>query len=89
MRRFLPSVAVFLLLVSFGAILGGGLGARFWPLFLGLGLGGLVTLGWLVYAGRLGEAPPARRSRSPRRRPTDDTYDLESDTSTDEQRWLM
>lgn len=88
MKRWMPAVAVFLLLVNLGAILGGGLGLRFWPVFLGLALAGLVVLGWLVHSRRLGETPSPRRPRGSRRRETD-KYDLESDTSTDEQRWLM
>jgi hypothetical protein len=89
MKRWMPAVAVFLLLVNLGAILGGGLGLRFWPVFLCLALAGLVSLGFLVFERRRGDAPAARRTRGPRRRQADDKYDLETDTSTDDQRWLM
>ena len=89
MKRWMPGVAVLLLLVNLGAILGGGLGLRFWPVFLGLALAGLGALGWLVHTRRLDAAPTARRPRGQRRREADEKYDLETDTSTDEQRWLM
>ena len=87
-RRWLPGIAVVLLLVNAGGLLGGRLGLRFWPFFLGFACFGLLTLGYLAYARGRARSPLPRKLRAPRR-PGTDAYDLESDTSTDEQRWLM
>ena len=89
MRRWLPGIAVLLLLVDLGGLLGSRLGLRFWPFFLGLACVGFLALAYLAYARRRERPAPPRRPRAPKRPGLDEAYDLESDTSTDEQRWLM
>lgn len=89
MRPWLRSLAALLALAGMGALLGSGLGPRFWPLFAALALGGLAALAWSTRLHRRGDPAPRRRSRARPPIASEEGYDLESDTSTDEQRWLM
>jgi hypothetical protein len=85
--KWLPSLAVLAATTGAGALLGMLLSAPFWPLFLGLLLGGLAALGGLAHARSRVRSLPRPRTRKPKAKSED--YDLESDTRTDDQRWLM
>ena len=90
MRRFIPGLAVLAAMLGTGALVGSSLGARFWPVFLAVALGGFGLVAWLTHA-RWGTrpAPSARAGRQRKRGEVPPKYDLEADTSTDEQRWLI
>ena len=88
MKRLLPGLAMLSAMTGSGALVGAALGLRFWPLFLALALLGIGLAAWLGRARRRGAAPSRRATRD-RRGGSDADFDLEKDTSTDEQRWLM
>jgi len=88
MKRWMAGLAMLSAMTGSGALVGAALGLRFWPLFLALALGGLALAAWLGRAGRRSGPPTRRRPRS-RADDSDTEFDLETDTSTDEQRWLM
>jgi hypothetical protein len=85
--KWLPSLAVLAATTGAGALLGMALRPPFWPLFLALLLAGLAALGWLARARDPVRSLPRPRMRKPKAKSED--YDLESDTRTDDQRWLM
>ena len=88
MKRWLPGVAVLSSMLGLGALVGMALGPRLWPLFLALALAGLGIVAWLTHARMRARRAPARKGRE-RRAEAKKEFDLETDTSTDEQRWLM
>ncbi|HVR69625.1 MAG TPA: hypothetical protein VMT87_02165 [Vicinamibacteria bacterium] len=67
------------------------LGARHWPLYLGLGLGGLLAVGWAEAIWTKHRKPAPKRGRAKLKviRGGKHDYDLEGDDSTDGQRYLM
>jgi hypothetical protein len=89
MRRRLTAVAVLTAMLGTGALLGVNLGPRFWPVFLALALSGLAAVAWSTH--RASGSPPPLHRKGPKRPRggVEEEYDLEADTSTDEQRWLM
>jgi hypothetical protein len=89
MKRWIPGVALVCAMTGAGALVGMALGLRFWPLFLALALGGLAVVAWLTHGRIRSRAAATRRPRGRRTKRSDEEYDLETDTSTDEQRWLM
>ena len=89
MKRRLPAVAVLSAMLGTGALLGVNLGPRFWPVFLALAVLGVAVVAWLTHVNMRSRPAPSRKTRERRRGETREEYDLEKDTSTDEQRWLM
>jgi hypothetical protein len=67
------------------------LGTRSWPLYLGLGLGGLLGAGWAeaLWTKHRKPAPKKSRARLKVIQGGKHDYDLADDDSTDSQRYLM
>jgi hypothetical protein len=67
------------------------LGARSWPPYLGLALGGLLLAGWAEQFWTRHRTPPPKRSRAKLKviQGGKHDYDLADDDSTDSQRYLM
>ena len=89
MKRRLPGLAVLSAMLGTGALLGLGLGGRFWPLFVALAFGGLAAVAWLTRTRASSRPSLPRPGRKRPRGDKTEEYDLEKDTSTDDQRWLM
>ena len=89
---WLPGALVLAAAAGFALAAGLLLGARSLPLYLGLGLGGLLMGGWAeeIWAKRRA-APTPRRSRAKLKviQGGKHDYDLADDDSTDSQRYLM
>jgi hypothetical protein len=85
-----PAGVAVLAAVSTGSLFGIALGARNWTFFAGCAAGAILTI---FAMDRLRgkeaprEEPPARKESG--KSATPEPYDLESDRSTDSQRWPM
>jgi hypothetical protein len=89
MQRWLPGVAVLASMLGLGALLGASLGPRLWPLFLALAVSGLALVFWLAHIRMRTRLSRTRKGRDHRGSESRRELDLENDTSTDDQRWLM
>jgi hypothetical protein len=89
MQRWLPGLAVLGSMLGLGALLGMAAGPRLWPAFLALALAGIATVAWLTHLRMRARRKPLRKGRDRRTSEGGQEFDLETDTSTDEQRWLM
>src|SRR5271170_7190043 len=75
--------------LSIGALLGIALGERRWPFFLGVLCGALLTA---FGVRRLSSEEPrltSQKEKGSSERAAPEVYDLQSDRSTDSQRWPM
>ena len=89
MKRRLPAVAVLSAMLGTGALVGVNLGPRFWPVFLALAFGGFAAVAWLIWTRSSSRPSLPRPGRKRPRGDKTEEYDLEKDTSTDKQGWLM
>jgi len=89
MKPWVPGVAVLSTLLGAGALVGLGLGPRFWPLHVLLAAAGLAVMGWITRQRMRSRPTASRKGREAGPEASPAPYDLESDTSTDDQRWLM
>jgi len=90
--QWLPGVGILGSAVAIGSLIGVSVGARSWPSYVGLIVAVLFLMGW---AERFRVARPER----PRRRKPESNlrlipggkndYDLEKDSSTDDQKYMM
>ena len=89
--QWLPGVAILGVAALLASLVGGAMGFRSWPVYLGLFVGALLGLGLLE---RLRLASP-KAPRPPRSRarlkviPGGKSLDLEKDRSTDSQKYVM
>jgi hypothetical protein len=88
---WLPGALILAAAASSALVLGLVLGARSWPLYLGLSLGGLLLGGWVEELWARHRTPPPKRSRAKLKviQGGKHDYDLADDDSTDTQRYLM
>ena len=90
--QWLPGIGILGTAVAIGALIGVSVGVRSWPSYIGLILAVLFLMGW---AERFHSARPAR-TRRPRPKTNlrlipggKEDYDLETDSSTDDQKYMM
>jgi len=88
---WLPGALVLAAAAGSALVVGLVLGARSWPPYLGLALGGLLLAGWLEQFWTRDPTPPPKRSRARLKviQGGKHDYDLADDDSTDSQRYLM
>jgi hypothetical protein len=88
---WLPGATVLAVAAACGLALALALGARAWPLYLGLVLGSVFAAGWAEEVWARHRAPAPRRSRAKLKviQGGKHDYDLADDDSTDSQRYLM
>jgi hypothetical protein len=89
--QWLPGLAILGVAVLIAALVGGALGMRSWPGYLGLFVTALLGLGLLERL-RLASPSPPRPPRSRARLkvvPGGKNVDLEKDRSTDSQKYVM
>jgi hypothetical protein len=88
---WLPGALVLAAAAGLALAVGLALGARSWPLYLGLGLGGVLAAGWgeELWARHRKPAPKKSRARLKVIQGGKHDYDLADDDSTDSQRYLM
>jgi hypothetical protein len=88
---WLPGALVLAAAAGLALAVGLALGARSWPLYLGLLLGGVLAVGWAedLWAKHRKPAPKKSRARLKVIQGGKHDYDLADDDSTDSQRYLM
>jgi hypothetical protein len=88
---WLPGALVLAAAAGSALVVGLVLGARSWPPYLGLALGGLLLAGWVEQFWTHDRTPPPKRSRAKLKviQGGKHGYDLADDDSTDSQRYLM
>jgi hypothetical protein len=91
-RSWLPGGALVVVAVLVAGLAGFALGVRSWPWYLGFAAAAILALGWMerLWMRRSTPAPPRNRGKlkvlqGGKAAP----YDLEKDSSTDSQRYLM
>ena len=87
--QWIPGVALVAAAAGVGALLGGALGPRTWAFLLGAVLGVLLVQAVLQLRARLRRRKPRQGRARSRSHAHEHEYDLASDRSTDDQRWLM
>ena len=88
---WLPGALVLAAAAGLALTVGLALGARTWPLYLGLILGGLLAGGWAEQLWTKHRTPAPKKSRARLKviQGGKHDYDLADDDSTDSQRYLM
>jgi hypothetical protein len=88
---WLPGALILAAAVGSALAVGLVLGARSWPLYLGLAVGGLLIAGWAedFWTRRRQPAPRKTRAKLKVIQGGKHDYDLADDDSTDSQRYLM
>ena len=88
---WLPGALILAAAVGLALAAGFVLGARSWPLYLGLAVGGLLVAGWAedFWTRRRRPAPRKTRAKLKVIQGGKHDYDLADDDSTDSQRYLM
>lgn len=87
-----PGAVLLVAAAGLGVLVGIALGVRSWPVYLGLVLAALLAIGWIEHLWARRPAPPrppASRGKLKVIRGGKADYDLEKDSSTDSQRYLM
>ena len=88
---WIPGAVVLAAAVVFALAIGLVLGARAWPLYIGLGVGCIFAVGWAEELWARHRTPAPKRSRAKLKviQGGKHDYDLADDDSTDSQRYLM